>query len=227
MKIVLIEDAPEIARAVALALQMRHPEAKLLSTPLGGKGVAMVKSENPDLVVLDLLLPDMSGFEVLKQVRLFSSVPIVILTVRREEADIAQGLEWGADDYIVKPFRPLELLARLQAVLRRQATAKETGILEYGLCRFDFSIQQLSCAGKEIALTTTEACIICSLIEKGGQVVTSSRLAEEIWGEDYPGSAESLRVHIRRLRQKMEDDPERPKLILTTAGTGYLLAKLE
>ena len=128
MKVLIVEDDKEIVDAITLAFQIRWPEAKVVSTRLGRKGVELVESENPDIVILDLGLPDISGFEVLNQTRLFSHVPIIILTVRADEADVVKGLEWGADDYILKPFRQLELLARVKALIRRQTPSEEESL---------------------------------------------------------------------------------------------------
>ena len=124
MKVLVIEDDKEIVDAISLAFQIRWPEAKVISTRLGQKGVELVESESPDIVILDLGLPDIAGFEVLRQIRLFSAVPTIILTVRAEEADVVKGLEWGADDYITKPFRQLELLARVKSMIRRHTPPK-------------------------------------------------------------------------------------------------------
>ncbi len=227
MKVLIIEDDHNIIETISLALQIRWPEAKLVSTHLGERGVELVESEAPDVVILDLGLPDISGFEALKQIRLFSGVPVIILTVRAEEADVVKGLEWGADDYVVKPFSQLELLARVRAQLRGQMRSKEEQPLVYGALKFDPSTRQLRYDKEEISLTRTEAHILQHLMKNGGHVVTYSSLAEEVWGTDYPGAADSLKVHIRRLREKIEDDPSHPQLILTKSGVGYLLAKIE
>lgn len=226
MKVLLIEDDKDIIDAISLAFQIRWPEAKLVSTRLGEKGVELVEGEAPDIVVLDLGLPDINGFEVLRQIRLFSKVPTIILTVRSDEADVVKGLEWGADDYIIKPFRQLELLARVKAMIRRQDPAEEE-LLVYGPLRLETASGQLYHDGKEIALTVTESHILSHLMKNAGHVVTHSSLAEAVWGEDYPGATDSLKVHIRRLRQKIEADPSQPKIILTRTGVGYFLAKSE
>jgi two-component system KDP operon response regulator KdpE len=226
MKVLLIEDDREIIDAISLAFQIRWPEATLISTRLGQKGVELVESESPDIVILDLGLPDINGFEVLQQIRLFSQVPTIILTVRSDEADIVKGLEWGADDYITKPFRQLEFLARVKALIRRQGAA-EMETLSYGPLRLDTTIGQLNHNGKDISLTVTESHIMAHLIRNGGRAVTHSSLAEAVWGDDYPGAADSLKVHIRRLREKIEEDPSHPRLILTRTGVGYFLAKPE
>lgn len=225
MKVLLIEDDREIIDAISLAFQIRWPEAQLISTRLGQKGSELVETESPDLVILDLGLPDTSGFEVLRQIRLFSQVPTIILTVRSEEADVVKGLEWGADDYITKPFRQLEFLARVKALIRRQS-GEEADVVSYGHLRLDTTSGQLLSDGSEIPLTVTESAIMAHLMKNGGRPVTHASLAEAIWGDDYPGSADSLKVHIRRLREKIEEDPSHPQMIRTRTGVGYFLAKM-
>jgi len=225
MKVLIIEDDREIVEVVSLAFEIRWPEVKLVSTHLGEKGVELVESENPDVVILDLGLPDISGFEALQQIRLFSYVPILILTVRSDESDIVKGLEWGADDYIVKPFRQLELLSRIKALIRRaDSSARETPLL-CGQLRFSPNTRQLLNGEVEIKLTGTEASLLEHLMRNYGQVVTYSDLAEAVWGEDYPDSIESLRVYIRRLREKIEEDPSKPRIIITRSSIGYSMAK--
>jgi two-component system KDP operon response regulator KdpE len=226
MKVLVIEDDKEIVDAISLAFQIRWPEAKVISTRLGQKGVDLVESESPDIVILDLGLPDIAGFEVLRQIRRFSAVPTIILTVRADEADVVKGLEWGADDYITKPFRQLELLARVKSMIRRHTPAEES-ILTYGHLKLEPETAQLHIDDKEIALTVTENHILGHLMKNAGRVVTHSNLAEAVWGDDYPGATDSLKVHIRRLREKIEEDPGKPRIILTKTGIGYFLAKPE
>ncbi len=226
MKVLLIEDDREIVEAISLAFQIRWPEAKVISTRLGKKGSELVESEAPDLVILDLGLPDVNGFEVLRQIRLFSRIPIIILTVRSDEADIVKGLEWGADDYITKPFRQLELLARVKALIRRQNPSDEETLVS-GPLRLDATTSQLHYNGKEIALTVTESRILSHLMRNAGHVVTHSSLAEAVWAADYPGATDSLKVHIRRFREKNDADPGHPQLTLTKADIGYSLSKPE
>ncbi len=225
MKVLIIEDDMDIVEAISLAFQIRWPEAQVVSTHLGEKGIEMVETEAPDIAILDLGLPDISGFDVLKGVRLFSNVPLIILTVRAEEADIIKGLEWGADDYIVKPFRQLELLARVKSLIRRQSPPGEEPPLSCGPLHFDPTTRQLTNGEREVDLTRTEGEILHHLMKNAGHVATHSRLAEAVWGEDYPGVADSLKVHIRRLREKIEADPSHPQLILTKSGIGYSLVK--
>jgi two-component system, OmpR family, response regulator VicR len=223
MKVLIIEDDEEIVESISLAFEIRWPEAKVVSTHLGRRGTELVESEEPDVVILDLGLPDINGFEVLREIRLFSQVPIIILTVRSDEADIIKGLERGADDYVIKPFRQLELLARVKALIRRQHPQQEALVI--GTLRLNVTTGELDYEGKEIALTLTESRILGHLMENAGHVVSHSSLAEAVWETDYPGAADGLKVHIRRLREKIETDPSRPKLILTKSGIGYYLKR--
>jgi two-component system KDP operon response regulator KdpE len=227
MKILVIEDDRAIVEAISLTLQINWPDTTLLSAKLGEEGIEMLQSENPDAVILDLGLPDISGFEVLKRIRSFSEVPILILTVRSDESDIVKGLEWGADDYVIKPFRQKELLSRIKLITRRRGAIAEGAPLVCGQLQFEPSTGQLFHEEREINLTPTEISIISHLMRNVGRVVTHSGLAEAVWGVDYPDAADSLRVHIRRLRTKLESDPSNPKIVLTRAGMGYMLAKPE
>lgn len=223
-KVLIIEDDETIVSLIRLAFQMRWPEAQLISASLGEEGLDLVEDEKPDLVILDLGLPDIDGYEVLRQIRLFSSVPIVILTVRGDEDDIIRGLEWGADDYVIKPFRQMELLSRLKVQLRRQISPDQEAPVVCGPLRLDPSTFQLKYGAKEISLTLIEGRMMYHLMRNAGHVVIHSRLAEAVWGEDHPGATDSLRVYIRHLREKLEADPGNPKLILTKVGVGYILA---
>jgi len=225
VKALIIEDDPDIVESVSLAFRIRWPDAQLVSTHLGRKGIELGESEDPNIIILDLGLPDISGFEVLRQVRFFSSVPIIILTIKEDEASIVRGLEWGADDYIVKPCGQLELLARVKARIRDRDNFVDESPLSFGSLLFNPSTRQLLHGKKEINITVIEAHIIHYLMRMRGRVATYSGLAEEVWGDEYPGSVDSLRVHIRRLREKLEADPSHPQLLLTKAGMGYFLTK--
>lgn len=223
MKLLIIEDDQEIIEAISLAFQIRWPEAQIVSTHSGSRGIELVEEETPDVIILDLGLPDMNGFEVLKAIRQFSRIPILIVTVRGDEADIIKGLEWGADDYITKPFRQLELLARVKAHIRRQS--QHASQITLGPYRLISETGQFFKNGELINLTITESTILQHLMLNAGQVITRSNLSELVWGNDYPGANDSLKVHIRRLRTKIEDDPGNPKLIITKPGIGYSFSK--
>jgi two-component system KDP operon response regulator KdpE len=225
VKVLIVEDDQETVDIVSLAFQIRWPEAKLISTGQGEEAAELVESQAPDVVILDLGLPDISGFEVLKQIRLFSNVPIIILTVRGDEAYVVKGLEWGADEYVTKPFRQLELMARVKAVIRRQHPRRTEKPIELGPVRLDPTLRRIYQNGHEVALTRTESLIMQHLMENAGHVITHSSLADAIWEDDYPGTAHSIRVYIQRLREKLEKDPHNPALILTKVGIGYLIPK--
>jgi two-component system response regulator VicR len=227
LTVVLIEDDAEIIEAVTLTFKIRWPQATFLSTDSGQEGVTIVEKHNPDLVILDLGLPDTSGYNVLKEIRRFSHVPVIILTARGEETDIVRGLELGADEYIVKPFRQMELLARVKAVLRRQEAVSEELPLAVGSMTLGPSIRDLTLKGKKINLTRTEGIVLGQLMRHVGHPVSHAILAKALWGEEYPGAAESLKVYVRHLREKIEENPSDPKLLLTRIGAGYQLAKPE
>jgi DNA-binding response OmpR family regulator len=224
MKILIIEDTPVVVETISLALEMRWPDVKIISIASGEQGIEMVESESPDAIILDLGLPDISGFDVLKRIRLFSKVPILILTVRADESDIVKGLEWGADDYMVKPFKQLELLARIKTILRRKESTDDEPLVT-GQLRYDPVSFKLTNGQKEIIVSRTEGLIIGHLMRNSGNTVSHTSIAEAIWGDDYPDAADSIKVHIRHLREKLEEDPGNPKLILTKPGIGYMIAR--
>ena len=233
MKILIVEDAHEIVEVLSVGLEAQWPDVEIISTPLGGMAVDLVRQETPDIVILDLGLTDISGYEVLKQVREFSNVPIMILSVRGDEADIFKGLEWGADDYMTKPFKQAELLARLRALLRRRATPDAEELLTCGNLTYDPKARVAYSQGKETLLTETEGRILKKLMESKGEVVARGLLAVAIWGEDFPTLARldprladaSLDRHIQQLRERIEKDADFPEIIITVPGEGYLLQK--
>ena len=227
MRALIIEDDQEIVESVSLAFRMGWPEVRLISTHLGKKGIELAETETPDIIILDLGLPDINGFDVLKGIRLFSSVPIIILTVKSEETSIVRGLEWGADDYIVKPCGQLELMARIKARVRDNSENKEDSPITYGKLYMNPVTRQLMNDDKEVKLTAIESHIISCLMRNGGHVATYNKLADVVWGSEYPGFVDSLRVHIRRLREKIEENPSKPSIVLTKSGIGYYIAKPE
>ncbi len=225
MKVLIIEDDRDIVDVIKLAFDIRWPDAEIISTHLGERGVELVEEESPDVVILDVGLVDISGFDALKRIRAFSTVPVLILTVRAEESDIVRGLEWGADDYMVKPFRQLELLSRIRALVRRTSPLAAEAPLVCGDLRFDPATRLAHNGAEEVHLTRTEACVLGHLMANVGHVVTHAALAVAIWNEDYPDAASSLKVYVRRLREKLEANPSDPQLILTRPGVGYSLAR--
>jgi len=222
MKFILVEDDTEIVEFITLALDLGWSQAKVIAVNQG-KGVAdLIASESPDLVLLDLGLPDISGFEVLKEIRRISNIPVIIITVSDAEESIVKGLTLGADEYIVKPFGQLELLARIKAVLRIKNSQYSTPISVGSLKYYPESFT-LKCGSKDIHLTRTECLIIHELLINKGKVVTYNQLAGSIWGDFYPNAPDAIRVYIRRLRSKIEAEPGCSGLITSKPGLGYIL----
>lgn len=224
MKVLLIEDDPATVEAVSLAFQFRWPETSLVSTEKGDEGTELVEKEAPDVVILDLGLPDIDGVDVLREIRRFSDVPVIILTARTEDEAVVKGLELGADDYVTKPFDPMVLLARVKSVLRRtrmpELRGKEGRIAAGGLV-IDLAARKVLVNNSPVALTATEWTLLSELMRNEGRVVSQQRLAERLWGEQAVESPSSMRSYIARLRAKLGDNPEAPRIILTEYGAGY------
>jgi len=224
MKVLVIEDDPGIIEVVSLCFQLRWTGTTVVSASSGRKGVELVESESPDVVILDIGLPDIDGYQVLKEIRHFSEVPVLMLTVRGEDTDIAKGLELGADDYITKPFSHIELIARVQAVLRRSqglpVTDEERPFIA-GKLSVDFARNEVMLAGQPIKLTSTERKLLYHLIRNEGRILSHESLLAKVWGDTYVDARDLLRVHIQHLRQKLEDNSETPNIIVTEHGIGY------
>jgi DNA-binding response OmpR family regulator len=224
MKVLVIEDDPGIIEVVSLCFQLRWSGTSVVSAESGRKGVELVETESPDVVILDIGLPDMDGYAVLKEIRRFSDVPVLMLTVRSEDTDVAKGLELGADDYITKPFSHIELIARVQAVLRRAqglAVTDEERPFSSGKLSVDFSRNEVLLGGKPIRLTSTERKLLYYLIRNEGRILSHESLLTKVWGDTYVDARDLLRVHIQHLRQKLEDNTESPNIIVTEHGIGY------
>ena len=224
MKVLVIEDDPGIIEVVSLCFQLRWTGTVVVSASSGHKGVELVEAESPDVVILDIGLPDIDGYQVLKEIRRFSDVPVLMLTVRGEDTDIAKGLELGADDYITKPFSHIELIARVQAVLRRSqgltVTDEERPFIS-GKLSVDFARNEVLLAGRPIKLTSTERKLLYYLIRNEGRILSHESLLAKVWGDTYVDARDLLRVHIQHLRQKLEDNSETPNIIVTEHGIGY------
>ncbi len=228
MKILVIDDDPDVVEVVSLTFEMRWPEAVTVSANDGTSGIDLVEIESPDIIILDIGLPDMDGFEVCKEIRRFSDAPILMLTVRDKESDIVKGLQMGADDYVTKPFKHIELLARVQAVLRRaqmEPVSAEEEPFQAGNLYIDFSRREVMVENQPVKLTPTEYQLLYHLVKNAGRVMTHRTLLGRIWGREYVDETNYLKVHIQHLRQKLGDDPADPSLILTERGAGYKFAK--
>jgi two-component system, OmpR family, response regulator VicR len=224
MKVLVVEDDPGIIEVVSLCFQLRWSGTTVVSAANGRKGIDLVESESPDVVILDIGLPDMDGYQVLKEVRRFSDVPVLMLTVRGEDTDIAKGLELGADDYITKPFSHIELIARVQAVLRRSqglAVTDDEKPFNSGKLSVDFARNEVILSGKPVKLTSTERKLLYHLVRNEGRILSHESLLAKVWGDTYVDARDLLRVHIQHLRQKLGDNTETPTTIVTEHGIGY------
>jgi DNA-binding response OmpR family regulator len=224
MKVLVVEDDPGIVEVVSLCFQLRWSGTSVISASTGNKGVELVETESPDVVILDIGLPDVDGYQVLREIRRFSDVPVLMLTVRGEDTDVAKGLELGADDYITKPFSHIELIARVQAVMRRAQglpVTEEERPFASGKLSVDFSRNEVRLSGKPVKLTSTERKLLYYLIRNEGRILSHESLLTKVWGGVYVDARDLLRVHIQHLRQKLGDNAESPSIIVTEHGIGY------
>ena len=219
-RVLVIEDEESIGSA--LEYQLSREGYDVTWADDGGKGLEAFETAGADLVLLDLMLPTMSGEEVCRRIRKSSTVPIIMLTAKGDEVDRVVGLELGADDYVTKPFSTRELMARVKAVLRRgRAPEADTDVLDGGDIRLDVDRMEVSVRGKPIHLTRKEFEVLELLMRNSGRVLQRETLMDHVWGSDYFGDTRTLDVHIKRLRAKCEEDPHRPAHLLTVRGIGY------
>jgi two-component system KDP operon response regulator KdpE len=221
--VLIVEDEPEIRKFLAAVLVGHHFIPSFAET--AREGLNLINLHTPEIVILDLGLPDMDGLELIKNVRQWTNVPIIVLSARGKEQDKVTALELGADDYLTKPFGAGELLARLKVMLRhtRDAISDHTSIFLNGDIRIDLDKREVRVGGKEIDLTPTEYKLICALAKQVGKVVTYQQLLREVWGKNAEENNHYLRIYIQHLRRKLGDDPMLPKYIGTEAGVGYRL----
>lgn len=220
--ILIIEDEKGIADLISFNLKREGYE--IMEAYDGKTGLDMALSGKADLVLLDVMLPVMDGFEVLRRIRERSALPVIMVTAREEERDKILGLDTGADDYITKPFSVKELAARVKANIRRTTGFKASGArASYGPFTVDLSLQSISKDGRPLELTQREYDIICYFLKSPSRVVSREELMEKVWGYDYYGDLRAVDVAMRRLREKLEDDPAEPKYLMTKRGAGYYL----
>ena len=220
-KLLLVDDEPELLKMVISILS--DDGFRNIATAVSVKeGISAVQNEKPDLAILDVMLPDGDGFSLMQQIRTFSDVPVIFLTAKDEAVDRLSGLGLGADDYIVKPFLPQELLFRIYAVLRR-CYKEDTPLLNLDGCTIDFSRAEVHKAGEIIPLTAMEHILLETLARGEGRIVTVDTLCEALWGDNPFGYENSLNAHVRRIREKIEIDPSRPVSLITVKGLGYKL----
>jgi two-component system, OmpR family, KDP operon response regulator KdpE len=222
--VLLIEDEPQMRRFLRTALESN--DYRLVEAGTAREGLAHAAARNPDVILLDLGLPDRDGLEVARELREWSGTPIIVISARGQEADKVKALDLGADDYLTKPFGVEELLARIRVSLRHAARppgAVPEPIFESGELRVDLPNRRVWRAGKEVHLTPTEYKLLVTLVRHAGKVLTHRMLLKEVWGPNYVNQAHYVRVYLAQLRQKIEADPARPRLLLTEPGVGYRL----
>jgi two-component system response regulator RegX3 len=220
-KILIVEDEESFSEALSFMLKREGYEVEV--APDGNKAVELFERNGADLLLLDLMLPGLSGTEVCKHIRAKSSVPIIMLSAKDGEIDKVLGLELGADDYVTKPFSSRELLARVKAVLRRHGEVEDLlpTTVEEGPVRIDLDRHVVSVRGEQITMPLKEFDLLEFLVRNAGRVMTRNQLIDRIWGADYVGDTKTLDVHIKRLRAKVEVDPANPVHLLTVRGLGY------
>jgi two-component system response regulator RegX3 len=221
-KVMVVEDEPSLVEALEFALA--EEGFQVVSTGDGRESLSLFAREHPDLVLLDLMLPSMSGTEICKEIRATSQAPIIMLTARDSEIDKVVGLEVGADDYVTKPFSMRELTARVKAVLRRSGdtpVAETAGAVEVAGVRVDRDRHEVTVRGEPVQLPPKEFALLELLVRNAGRVLTREVLIDRIWGADYVGDTKTLDVHIKRLRGRIERDPHEPQHIYTVRGVGY------
>jgi two-component system, OmpR family, response regulator MtrA len=215
--IMVVDDDQDLAEMLAIVLTGEGMEVDLVGR--GDEVMEIFRATPPDLVLLDIMLPGIDGIEVCKQIRAESMVPIVMLTAKGETTDIVKGLEFGADDYIVKPFQPGELIARIKTRLRRVPSS--TAALTLGEVSIDFVAHEVKRDGRVIALTRLEFDLLAALAREPGRVFTRDALLSEVWGYRQTSDTRLVNVHVQRLRSKIERDPDNPELVMTVRGVGY------
>ncbi len=223
MKVLAVDDEPDMLKVITWSLNFQEPDWEVLTASDGEQALVRVAQDKPDVVLLDIAMPEMDGFQVLREIRRFSDVPVIMVTVREGEVDKVRGLELGADDYVTKPFGHLELVARIRAVLRRAQSWPLTHEEPFvcGDLRMDFVARRVTVAGRPVALTPTEYRLLYYLVRNAGRVLTHEMLLAHVWGREYVDEIDYLRVYIGHLRSKLEPDPTRPRYILTEHGIGY------
>jgi two-component system, OmpR family, KDP operon response regulator KdpE len=219
--ILVIDDEPQILRAMRTILSAHH--YRVIAARSGEEGLALAVTERPDLIILDLGLPDMDGINVCEQLRLWTQVPIIILSVRSEENDKVRALDKGADDYLVKPFGTEELLARLRVALRHLAKSKgePESVIVAGDLTIDLARHIVLLAGNEVKLTATEFKLLAYLASHANRVLTHQNILNNVWGPEYRDNVEYLRVFMSQLRKKLEANPKQPMHLMSEPGIGY------
>lgn len=221
MHVLIVEDNEDVQDLIAMTLQTRWQDVAIQSARTGAEGLEDLDQQIPDIVILDLGLPDMDGLHVCEEIRKRSSVPVLILTARDRETDIVRALNTGADDYMSKPFSGLEFLARVQALLRRSQKMPGESSFESAGLTVDFNRREVRVQGQQVGLTPTEFRLLEVLVRNADRVVPHESILERVWGPQYVDATDNLKSHIRRLRKKIGDHAENPTMIFSERGVGY------
>ncbi|MFZ1282106.1 MAG: response regulator [Ignavibacteriaceae bacterium] len=223
--ILIVDDEPQIRKILRITLESNS--YKVMEAENGKDGIAFTAANKPNLIILDLGLPDQDGLSVLKNIREWSNIPVIILSVRNSEEDIVSCLDQGADDYLTKPFNTSELLARIRASLRRSAQVNEENVYSDGSLSIDLVSRTVKKETFEVKLTATEYDLLFLFVKNVGKVLTHRYILKEIWGPAYIEQSQYPRVFVGNLRKKIEDDPANPKYILTESGVGYRFVSIK
>ncbi|OAA94468.1 MULTISPECIES: response regulator transcription factor [Clostridium] len=226
-KILLIDDEVELLKLLETVLK-KEGFRRIFKAKNGTDGIKLCKTEKPDIVVLDIMMPDMDGFEVCKNIRNFSFVPVIFLSAKSDDVDKILALGLGADDYVTKPFSPKEVAFRIKAHLRRNIYIKNEMSMKkekisFGDIVIDLEKGEVSKSDKNVVLTPKEYHLLCYMAQNANQILTKQMICDEVWNDNYEGYDNTIMVHIRKLRQKLEDNPSSPKYIVTAKGLGYKL----
>ncbi len=228
MRLLIADDDTDLLEALTLSLTLQLKDCELITARSGNEALRLFGTHGVEAVLLDLVLPDMDGYEVCRRIRERSEVPILLLSARDQELDKVRGFEMGADDYITKPFGQLELLARIKAALRRRQLSPESGIPTFvnGWLTVNFMTHEVAVHGQPVRLSPIEYNLLAQLARNIGRVMTHKSLLATVWGEEYINEVDYLKVHIRHVRGKIEEEPSNPRMILTERGLGYRMARL-
>lgn len=219
--VLVIDDEPQIRRLLRVTLEANG--YRVFDAATGQDGIAQAAQRRPDVVLLDLGLPDLNGVEVLQRLREWSRVPVIVVSVRDREDDKIAALDAGADDYVTKPFNSGELLARLRVAQRRAQPAAESSVFHAGALEVDLTARVVKMAGREVKLTATEYSLLRLFVQHAGKVLTHRQILREVWGPTYVEQTHYLRVYVAHLREKLESDPAQPARFITEPGVGYRL----
>ena len=223
--VLVVDDEPQIRRLLTVSLEANG--YRILPAVTGQEGLVLAAQHRPDLVILDLGLPDLSGQEILRRLREWSNTPVIILSVQDDEAGKVAALDAGADDYVTKPFNTAELLARLRVALRHTSRQDEAAVFQAGNLVVDLATRRVTVGGREIKLTVTEYNLLRLFVRHAGKVLTHRQILREVWGPGHDNDTHYLRVYIAHLRDKLEADPAQPRHLITEPGVGYRLLELE